>query len=830
MADLQDVITRGLITSARQNLINEYIEKGTHRINTSAVYIGGIETISPTRTWVGNLVVSGNISANNLSGINTGDQESSDFNLSDLSDVDDTDKSEGKILKVNSEGKHIYVNDESGTDEKVKYNADDPTAGYIADKFIAGTGIILAEGTGADENKLLISNSMDTSGFVPYTGASANVDLGVNTLTAKSFLFNSETGWFYDGTLKEILMTLSNDINMLGGEKFKYYNGVGGTLNFERELYAYDVFQPYSSDTTIKYGFNFGPESYYHYFLMDNISLRSDTGLNVFGATIDASGNIAGTNLSGTNTGDQVADGVTITGTGTIEDPFVATATPSVNGGVFITNITPQSAGNVSNKVFSSEGYVLDSCQTSTDLVTLSIMAISGNTNYIPEVTVNDSPVTLTGDNSTPLFTGTINIDLNSANSITVIHEDGAEHTVDITYEDTPVISSVEFIGDYPGTQTELKAGDTFSLRIQSTTNFTQIYVYDYGACVEQTETFTATNDKTITATIADRGTTLQSLKGKVKIINSNGTSSADAETNNTLQLNNLYPTVNITTITYPASQGALKDSESATIENGLSNYDSVVYSSGNSQLSITNSTTYESPKTVTRIAGDYNIDTNNLTITATRAANNAVTASSTVVKIAHSSPTIAITLPQARLRSGGNDGTAAQNYVVTLTATQELLQAPTLDLGAEGTWVGAGFVGSGTVWTRSIQVHDDDVKGSYDFNNLIAYNLAGKEVNTINSGATYTLGGFISRVITLNAFANEANMNVAAVTYSKVSMTWSVKSLPNKRAVGTTTVPDVGSWCLHTLETNPAIIRILDTEATSSTSQASTVTIQETV
>jgi hypothetical protein len=34
-------------------------------------------------------------------------------------------------------------------------------------------------------------------------------------------------------------------------------------------------------------------------------------------------------NTSGTNTGDQVADGVTITGAGTVEDPFVATATSS---------------------------------------------------------------------------------------------------------------------------------------------------------------------------------------------------------------------------------------------------------------------------------------------------------------------------------------------------------------------------------------------------------------------------------------------------------------------------------------------------------------------
>jgi hypothetical protein len=43
------------------------------------------------------------------------------------------------------------------TDEKVKYDANDPTAGYLVDKVVAGEGIILSEGTGVDENKLVIT-------------------------------------------------------------------------------------------------------------------------------------------------------------------------------------------------------------------------------------------------------------------------------------------------------------------------------------------------------------------------------------------------------------------------------------------------------------------------------------------------------------------------------------------------------------------------------------------------------------------------------------------------------------------------------------------------
>lgn len=79
--------------------------------------------------------------------------------LTDLSDVDDTDKAENKILKVNAEGDHVYVDDEGGTDEKVKYDLGDDSAGYLSDKVVAGDGINVAEGSGSDENKLLVTNT-----------------------------------------------------------------------------------------------------------------------------------------------------------------------------------------------------------------------------------------------------------------------------------------------------------------------------------------------------------------------------------------------------------------------------------------------------------------------------------------------------------------------------------------------------------------------------------------------------------------------------------------------------------------------------------------------
>jgi hypothetical protein len=65
----------------------------------------------------------------------------------------------GKVVKVKSDESGLEYGVATDTDEKVKYDVNDPTAGYIADKFVAGTDITLSEGTGADENKLKISYS-----------------------------------------------------------------------------------------------------------------------------------------------------------------------------------------------------------------------------------------------------------------------------------------------------------------------------------------------------------------------------------------------------------------------------------------------------------------------------------------------------------------------------------------------------------------------------------------------------------------------------------------------------------------------------------------------
>lgn len=89
-----------------------------------------------------------------------------------LTDVPQTySGSAGKAAVVNGTEDGLVFTTISGTDEKVKYNTSDAAAGYLADKIVAGSGISLAEGTGGDADKLVITNSNATPYSLPTAAA-----------------------------------------------------------------------------------------------------------------------------------------------------------------------------------------------------------------------------------------------------------------------------------------------------------------------------------------------------------------------------------------------------------------------------------------------------------------------------------------------------------------------------------------------------------------------------------------------------------------------------------------------------------------------------------
>jgi hypothetical protein len=336
-------------------------------------------------------------------------------------------------------------------------------------------------------------------------------------------------------------------------------------------------------------------------------------------------------------------------------------------------------------------------------------------------------------------------------------------------------------VGGYPGSQTEVKENDTYQIKITfngSGSEPSDVEIANFGAMKYKTQSITwdGSYQATITGTVDSTGTSAQSFPARVRAKNSFGTFGGYVDTNaggstdgvNTIVCNDLHPTVTFGSISYSSGYNALKDSETANVSVTTANLDTITYTSPNAQLSITNATVDETPKTVTRIAGDYNVSTNNLSAIAVRNANGAVTNRSTVVYIAHVDAVINISEPATRLRSGGNDGTQIQNHTITMSSNQLLRANPTLSapMGTLSSFSGAT---PGSTFTASLGVHDNDTKGTYQWQSLSAINMAGKVTNIITGNDTYTLGGFVERDMYFDPQANEKAMGVNVSDTSKV-------------------------------------------------------------
>lgn len=544
----------------------------------------------------------------------------------------------------------------------------------------------------------------------------------------------------------------------------------------------------------------------------------------------------------------------TVNGSGVLlAGPIIPSVEASGAGGsIFITNVTPSGGiGNVGDYVYENilDGVgntALISCSTTTQKVLVNIYALQGRTRFRPQLYITGQAIPLSlvvRNTDKPVFLVTnFGVDLNNATSLRVDHEDGAYHTISIAQDAPPQVTSAYFFGGYPTSpaQTELKFDDTFNFTVNSNIPIVAIQIYDFGAAKPITHNFTAATSKNITITIANRGDTTQNLGVKLRVQKANGSWSSDYLTSDygstdgihTVKLNNIGPTISFSTITYPGTQGALKGTEPATVVNNVSNYNTISYTS--SQLDITSSTLYQNPITVTRKSAggtDYNVNSPNLTITAVRTANNKSASGSVLVKIANGTFNLNIsTNGGQRLRTGGNNGTSAPSYTVTIASSHELSSAPTLAVPVGGGTLGA-FGGGPTSWNATLSnINDTLIKGPYNWGAISATNIAGTTVTIINSGGSYVIGGFLLRTVSLAAFANEVNINTSVSDYSKMTLSWVIKSLPNKRAVGTTATPDPNSWTINSLSVNPTIVRILDTAATQNSSQATNVTVEETV
>ena len=524
----------------------------------------------------------------------------------------------------------------------------------------------------------------------------------------------------------------------------------------------------------------------------------------------------AGTNVTLATTGDTITINSTGGGGGAV-------------GSIFVADVDGQGGGIVGSKVYLDPGHtILAACTTYTPNIVVTVRSSH------PQVVVNGVTAFLPPGSGG--YYGTVNTTI-AASGLVDAHIDlagGAVTSVDVTLDSPPQILTLIFTGGYPGSQTEYKAGDTAHLSGTTDKAATTIQVLNFGACSASSVGVSGTSFS-ISVTIGATGLTTTPLRARCRAGNADGAFGATFDTTNTVNCNNTYPTIAFGAITYPATQGALKNSEQAAVAFIYSNTNTILFSSPISELSITNPGTLASSKTVTRIAGSYNISTPNLQAVATRTANAAQTTTQTTVFIAHVAAVITVSTPAARLRSGGNDGTVAQDHTCNIASTQNLLAAPTMSAApGGGVLQGSAWVGGPTTYSRALRVIDTDVKSTYSWQSLSATNLSGLVTTTISTGATYTLGGFVPRSLTFASFVQTTTLHVPVTDYNKLQA--GIFSATNQPAVRTTVQGDhanhIDQFTVDSLMTNPTTLWWNDQAAASSNSSgtAQIINVEEVV
>ena len=447
---------------------------------------------------------------------------------------------------------------------------------------------------------------------------------------------------------------------------------------------------------------------------------------------------------------------------------------------VFVTDVTPQSTGIVGLKQYIADtvpaDVVVTDAVSDTQSIRVHFLADSPGSSYSPVLTADIngsgsfSPASMTELANTPrMYTGYFDLTITADATITITSSSGATASVDVVYgADGPEATAIT-IGSYPGSQTEAKAGDSMSFTGTAPNSAASGTVSATGAASSGSVTLGADDSagaglKTITGTFTvSNASGLQNLT--VVLANALGTNGTPVQSSNQITLNQTYPTIGTITVTYPASQTALKGSETADVSATVSNADEVAYSSS-ANLSVDTPSVYNATKTVTRISGNYVYNTNNYTITATKTSNGAVTTANKAINIANVAPTAAITIngSPSRLRSSA----AGQDYVVRITPNQVLASAPSMDAGS-GTWQGSWTL-SGSYWQRTLRIVDTDAKGAQAFSNMNLPSIAGASLDgsTITSGSAFTVGGFIERTVTFAAFAQYSAIGTNVVDITK--------------------------------------------------------------
>lgn len=373
-------------------------------------------------------------------------------------------------------------------------------------------------------------------------------------------------------------------------------------------------------------------------------------------------------------------------------------------------------------------------------------------------------------------FIGFVDItldELKTYDAVTLTSSTGSTYTVNINIlVGGPEVSNV-VLGAFPGSQTALKSGDKITVSGVVDNTAESIKALSAGIANAVTSLTLGEEDSA--------GAGYRSFTGELTVSNRSGSHVAsivavnllgtegDAANSDAAPLDQTYPTIGNASYSYPAGQGAIKGTESVTVDVNVSDADAYSYTT-DSGLVVADPSVYGQSKVVSRSGEDitYNLTGNVYHIEATRTSNDATSTKSFAVKVVTEAPTAALSFlgNPARLRSDA-DG---ENYTVQVTPNQPLLEAPdSLDLDVNaGVWAGS-WTKSGNNYRRVISVTDLHARGTHTFENLGITGLSGLTSSTISSGANYEIGGFLKRQLTVPALSQLVAIGTNVSDISKV-------------------------------------------------------------
>lgn len=457
----------------------------------------------------------------------------------------------------------------------------------------------------------------------------------------------------------------------------------------------------------------------------------------------------------------------------------------------FVADIVPSGSGIVAQKVYAPTvpaNKLLVSAVSDTENVRVTVLA-QGALFLAPNVTVNGTPIAnfaaVEGGND--LFQGTADIVMSESGDITIESDTGATYTVALTVATEGPAISVATLGSYPGSQTEAKAGDVMAITGVVANDAVSIAVANSGAAASGNISTFGANDsagagfKTFsgTFTVANRtGSQAVSLTAK----NALGTDGAVKVSDNSITLNQAVPTISAISVNYPNGQAALTVGDVAQVSATVTGADSVSYSfsAAGQDASITDPNTYAVSKDVTLNSGTY-FAANNYTVTATKASNGAVATRQGTIKIAEEAATATISIlgNPSRLRSSE----AGNAYTLRVQPDQELAGDPVVVLEA-GEFTGNWSFSAG-VYSRQVLIRDSDARGVTAVDATLT-NLANTESP---ASGNFTIGGFLERAITFDAFARFMAIGATVADFTKVRARYNGQGADLTRRSDTTDV-----------------------------------------